>query len=222
MQEVTFPVRLFYSRTGRARYISHLDTMRAMTRAFRRSGLPFWYTQGFNPHLYLTFLLPLALGVESLCEMVDFRFTKEIGLGEAERILAECLPPGFSDVRAARPVLGAGDIAFSEYDIFLGYPESVREAAARALESLFDRPAIEVVKKTKKGERPIDIKPHMTLIGRQTTGDGLSLRLRLAAGSDFSVSPKLPLEALYADAGEPERVRIIRARVLDSQLRDFE
>ena len=66
MQEVMIPVRMFFSKTGRAKYISHLDTMRTFTRAFRRTSLPLWYTQGFNPHLYMTFPLPLALGVESL------------------------------------------------------------------------------------------------------------------------------------------------------------
>ena len=47
--------RLTFAKKGRARYISHLDLMRAMQRAIKRAGVPIWYTQGFNPHSYLMF-----------------------------------------------------------------------------------------------------------------------------------------------------------------------
>ena len=58
-------VRLRFTKTGEAAYISLLDLQRVMQRAFKRSGLPVWYTQGFNPHIYMTFAAPLALGQES-------------------------------------------------------------------------------------------------------------------------------------------------------------
>ena len=74
-------IRLGFSKTDRAAYISHLDCNRLFQRAFKRSGLPVWYTQGFNPHVYLTFPLPLSLGTESLCETVDFRLTEETSMG---------------------------------------------------------------------------------------------------------------------------------------------
>ena len=66
-------VRLRFSKTGRLKYISHLDINRAMSRALKRAGIPLWYTEGFNPHPYMSFSLPLSLGVESLCESVDLR-----------------------------------------------------------------------------------------------------------------------------------------------------
>ena len=53
-------IRVFYHKTSRAKYISHLDIMRCMQRAVVRAGLPVWYTEGFNPHIYLTFSLPLS------------------------------------------------------------------------------------------------------------------------------------------------------------------
>ena len=64
-------VRVLFSKTGRARYISHLDLNRAMTRAMRRAEIPLWYTEGFNRHAYLTFAAPLSLGTESVCERMD-------------------------------------------------------------------------------------------------------------------------------------------------------
>ena len=57
-------VRVWFHKTGPIRYISHLDLMRTMTRAIRRSRIPLWYTEGFNPHPYMTFALPLSLGMQ--------------------------------------------------------------------------------------------------------------------------------------------------------------
>ena len=66
-------VRIFFSKSGRARYISHLDLNRTMTRAVRRAGLPIWYTEGFSRHPYLTFAAPLSLGFEGERETMDLR-----------------------------------------------------------------------------------------------------------------------------------------------------
>ena len=55
------PIRVFYRKTDTAKYISHLDINRCFQRAMKRAGIPLWFTEGFNPHAYLTFPLPLAL-----------------------------------------------------------------------------------------------------------------------------------------------------------------
>lgn len=85
-------VRLRFSKTGRLKYISHLDINRAMSRALKRAGIPLWYTEGFNPHPYMSFSLPLSLGVESLCESVDLRITGEITNKEIKDRLNSVLP----------------------------------------------------------------------------------------------------------------------------------
>jgi radical SAM-linked protein len=64
-------IRVFFSKTGNAKYISHLDLYRSFSRAIQRSGLPVWITEGFNPHIYITFALPLALGIEGQEEAMD-------------------------------------------------------------------------------------------------------------------------------------------------------
>ena len=64
-------VRIRFSKTGRARYISHLDLSRVMQRSLRRAGIPLWYTEGFNRHPYVTFAAPLSLGFEGLQETMD-------------------------------------------------------------------------------------------------------------------------------------------------------
>ena len=70
-------VRLHFSKTFEAKYISHLDLARCFSRALKKSGLDLWYTEGFNTRLYLTFALPLSLGLESLCETVDIRLIND-------------------------------------------------------------------------------------------------------------------------------------------------
>ncbi|MDR3206846.1 MAG: TIGR03936 family radical SAM-associated protein, partial [Oscillospiraceae bacterium] len=69
--------RISFAKTGRARYISHLDLMRTLQRSFARAGLPLGYTEGFNPHPYLSVARPLPVGVAGLGELADF------GLAEA-------------------------------------------------------------------------------------------------------------------------------------------
>ena len=71
-------VRIWFSKQGRIKYVSHLDIMRCMTRAVRRADIPLWYTEGFNPHPYLNFLQPMPLGVEGLNEPLDIRIEGEI------------------------------------------------------------------------------------------------------------------------------------------------
>ena len=219
MQEITHPVRIIYSKTGRARYISHLDTMRTLTRALRRSGLPLWYTQGFNPHLYLTFPLPLALGVESLYEIVDLRLTEQMDWPALKEAINSHLPPGFKAKSAAAPVLPATAIAWAEYRLEFQLERDQQSAAATAIKELFERPEVPVLKKTKKGEQTLDIRPHMALTQLEE-GESLSCRLRLAAGTSLNVAPRLVLEALALEL-PPGSVKILRTAVLDGSLAEF-
>jgi len=221
VQEVIFPIRLTYSKTGRAKYISHLDTMRSLTRALRRAGLPLWYTQGFNPHLYLTFLLPLALGVESHCEIVDLRLIEEMGFDRFAARIGEHLPPGFAVIGAAAPVLPAKAIAWAEYRLTLDFPAGEGGGMEAAMRDLLARETIHVRKKTKKGEEVVDIRPHCQLVALSSGEDRLNLQIRLAAGVSGGVAPKMLLEAFAETARSPQRVGILRTRVLDEGQKDF-
>ena len=78
-------VRLFYSKTGRMKFVSHLDMTRFMSRLIAKSKIPVWYTEGFNQHIYMNFALPLSLGYEGLYEVMDFR------LNDDSYPLEECL-----------------------------------------------------------------------------------------------------------------------------------
>ena len=67
--------RIIFRKEGRAKYISHLDLMRTMQRVFIRAGVQIKHTEGFNPHPYMAFALPLSVGMESDYEILDFKLT---------------------------------------------------------------------------------------------------------------------------------------------------
>lgn len=101
-------VRVVFSKTGRAKYISHLDLNRTMIRAFRRAGLPIWYTEGFNRHPYVTFAAPLSLGYEGERETMDLRLKEDMDMGELVRRLDAVMPEGLHVYDAAKAVMKPG------------------------------------------------------------------------------------------------------------------
>ena len=216
------PLRVFFEKRGRVKYISHLDSMRAFTRALGRSGLPLWHTEGFNPHLYITFALPLPLGCEAVCESFDVRLTEEIDSTEAVRRINECLPPGFRALRAAMPVNKPTVIEWADYEICMQY-ESGAEKAMSAMQDFPLSSSIEVMKRTKKGESLIDIKPHMNLLDLKHDDGSLTITVRLAAGTNLNIGAALFLDAFYGYFGEkPTLSNITRLRLLDKDLCEFE
>ena len=110
-------VRVWFHKTGPIRYISHLDLMRTMTRAIRRSGIDLWYTEGFNPHPYMTFALPLSLGMQSLCESMDIRIEGDATNEEICAALQRVMPEGISVTAVKDPVLDPKFIAFARFSV---------------------------------------------------------------------------------------------------------
>lgn len=215
-------VRVFYSKTGRARFISHLDMMRFMTRALKRSGLPVWYTEGFNRHIYTTFALPLSLGFESNCEFMDFRLLPdEFDMAEVARRLGACLTEDIQ-VRAAAPVgMDPKEITWADFRIaFVGCAEA--NGLAEAFRAFCAQPQILVEKKTKRSVSTVDLAPTMQLLEAKEAADGAELTLRLAAGNTLNINPNLVLSAFWQHCGlAPAQTRITRLRVLTKDLVDF-
>ena len=147
-------VRIWFSKTGTARYISHLDLARCMSRALRRAHLPVWYTEGFSPRIAMNFAVPLSLGFESPRESMDIRLLEDVEKGDLLQRLNAGLP---EDVRAfdvTEPVMPVNDVAFADYRLtFTG------EGVCGALQALLAQPEITVMKHSKKGDKPVDIRP---------------------------------------------------------------
>lgn len=189
-------VRATFAKRRRAKYISHLDLMRCMQRAFRCAGVPIWFTEGFNPHAYLMFPLALSLGYESDCECMDFRLDGQMSMQTAMQRLNAVLPPDLQIMRVAEPVRKHTDIAFADYSICLDCAEGTSPNALRAAwDAYIAQNTIPVVKKTKRGTATIDLKEQAQILMTQTLDDGLWLKLRMPAGTAVNINPGLLIDA---------------------------
>ena len=189
-------LRLRFEKTGRAVYISHLDLMATMQRAFSRAGLELKYSEGFNPHPLISILLPLSVGTASLCELMDFRLR-----GEADEELLQNLParltavlPEGIRVTEAYPAerksvqLKWLDIRGTlEYDRGAPAPEEVQ--------AFFARDELVIERKTKRGVGQTDIRPAVDRIAIAAEGAELILNARISA-QEPTLNPDHLMQAL--------------------------
>ncbi len=213
-------VRIWFTKCGEAAYISLLDLQRVMGRSLKRSGLPVWYTLGFNPHIYMTFSCPLALGQESLVESVDVKTEQETpDFAAWQRALARVMPSGIEVQRVALPGMKAEQIGFAEYTIrYAG--RDVSAAAAAALEGYNQLKSAPVEKKSKRGVRSIDLKEHLPRIEFRREGGGeaegesgethagagepsVAFSVRLPASEALNLNPALLTGFLQQQFGLP-------------------
>ncbi len=200
-------VRVVFSKTGRARFISHLDLVRMMTRVMRRAGIPLWYTEGFNRHPYLTFAAPLALGFEGLHETMDLRLEEDMPFNELVSRLNAAFPEGFEAVSAAEVMHKAGELSASRYRLVLNCPP-------QTVTDLLSQPKILVEKRTKKKTvKTLDICPAFAGAQVKAIGDGCEILVTLPTGND-NINPNLLLQALRAKTGEEYAMRVVRLELL--------
>ena len=199
-------VRIWFTKKDTAKYISHLDLTRCLIRAFRRTDIPLWYTEGFNPHPHLVFGLSLPLGVEGECEVLDIRLDKEDYPNE--RVLSELnrvTVPGINFLKIAEPEFKPLFITFGLYEIKISSNngEKIKENILNKLNSN----SILIQKKTKKGEiKEINVSEHLTDIKLIKTEDTeLHFSFILPAGNDFTINPVMFKDALIADFA-PENI----------------
>ncbi len=212
-------VRVWFSKTGAAQYISHLDLTRCMARALKLSGLPVWYTQGFNPRIYMTFAMPLSLGVKGERECMDIRLNDCVDFAQAARKLDACLPEDISILEISEPEHDFDAIGFGEYQLRLESDDLSK--LARALAALLAESQIIVMKHSKKGEKAVDIKPHFIDIQIAQESDCLLLSLKATCSQGGSINPNLLVEALKAHLGEEVSAQITRKCLLTKDFSDM-
>jgi radical SAM-linked protein len=187
-------LRAVFEKKGRAKYISHLDLNRCMLRVFRRSKLPIWYTEGFNPHPYISFALALSLGFESSCEIFDFNLNEEMDYNTVRDRLNEVMPEGMRVVSVGEQKKKITEITKAEYEITLTGDEP--SGIIADMNSLMQQDEIIIEKKTKKGMKNVDIKPYIEITGIACPDNLLKITVRLPAGTQTNYNPTLILDAL--------------------------
>jgi len=150
-------VRFRYSKTGKAKYISHLDLMATMQRSFLRAGVNLKYSEGFNPHPYMSVALPLPVGGESLCELMDVGLTDDT----VPDIQLLELPEGLKIIDAYLPVRKFNEITWIEINGSMHYDKQADNDTIKQLRECFAEESIIISKRTKRGFKDLDIAPYI-------------------------------------------------------------
>lgn len=199
-------VRMSFEKTGMAKFISHLDTVRLITRSMKRANVPIWFTEGFNPHAFLTFAMPLSLGFESLCETVDFRLMEEVDLEELATRLNNTLPVDVTVKEIYVYETSPNDIRWAEYKIIFNNPDNKLLETA---ENILSSNEIIVEKKAKQGRKKIakevNIKEHIKSFELTEENGKLILHTVLSSGTSININPMLLIGALVKDTGTDEQ-----------------
>lgn len=210
--------RLLFEKTGNAVWVSHLDLMRIFQRAFKRAGLLLKHTQGFNPRPSVSIALPLSVGVESRCELLDFDLEGE--KVSNDEILARLNPALVNGVRVLT-VYDSGDkiknLAYLDCVAELEYDNGIPSDAVIRISDLFAGNEILVEKKGKNGISEQNITPMIRHIC-VSAADGNTLRLKArVCCQNPSLNPALLIAAVsrYLPDLKPDFAKSSRIEIYD-------
>lgn len=181
-------VRVWFSKDKQARFISHLDLNRCVIRAINAAGIKIWHTEGFNPHPFVTFALPLQLGIRGKSESFDMRLLEEYD--DIVERMNEYLPEGIRVLSVENPVCKPCDIVSARYEVVL------ENLSQDVVERFLAQPEISVEKKTKSGSKMLDLKDCMSDLCVDKQRDKVKVCVILPAGNTYNVSPMLVVKAL--------------------------
>ncbi len=229
MEEVyVLKARIKFRKFGAMKFIGHLDIMRFFQKVMRRADIPIAFTGGFSPHMIMSFANPLGVGVTSDGEYFDIELAEEIDMNAAVERMNQVMVEGIEIVNMVRisdekKRTGMTIVAAADYLSTVknnAFPEGWQEKA----DSFMAQESICILKKTKKSEKEVDIKP---MIYKFEVRDN-SVYMLVATGSVENLKPELVMQAfaeylgldarelsfvhhrleVYADEGEKEFVSL--------------
>lgn len=215
-------LRMRFSKTGRAVYISHLDLMRTITRAFLRAGIRLKYSEGFNPHPNISIALPLSVGCESVCEIMDFKLTENISCDEIRNALSVQMPEGIEVQSVYASDRKVKDIKWLSIEGIFEYDDRDCEKMQKELEAFFAQDSIVIEKKTKRGVGESDIVPAIKEIFFTAKENGVSLSALISA-QEPTLNPEHIVSALrqLAPSLAPDFAKFRRIEIFDSEMQVF-
>jgi len=216
-----YRIRLLFSKTGSAKFISHLDLMSTLARALRRAGVRLSYSEGFNPHPYLSVALPLSVGCGSLCELVDIGVEDELNPDGLPEIINPALPDGLNILDAYLPQRKFIDIKWIGLSVSFHYDNGTPVGAAKKLEERFAADIINVTKKSKKGICTINIAQFIRDVAF-TGSDVVNFSVKVSA-QEPSINPKDLIAAFDGDYSRlaPDHSSFTRTEVYDRDMSVF-
>lgn len=215
-------VRIWFKKDFECRYISHLDLNRTMLRALHKSKIPVWHTEGFNPHPFATFPLPLSLGFRGDNECMDVKLENDnYSFKEIINQLNACLPRGIRVFNVSEPLMKAGKIAYGSFTMRISADNIPASEICRQLRELMESSAVTVEKKSKRGMKTVDIKPGIRQYTITEEPDASVVDIILSAGSSDNVNPNLLITALQAQTGLEYDAEITRNDLYNSNMELF-
>lgn len=216
--------RLLFEKTGDSVYISHLDLMRIFQRAFKRADIMIWHSQGFSPRAYVSIALPLSVGMESRCEILDFDVEDgSVDLQTLPDKLNKTLPEGIRVLSAYESDRKMKHLAYLRAKLTLEYDGGVMPSCAEEIGKLFSQKELLVHKRTKRGETDLDLIPLIrSLTITQPTADTLIMDA-LVTAMNPTLNPQLLITAIEAciPAYKPDFAHICREEVYDTEMNIF-
>ena len=205
-------IRIKFRKTGIMKFIGHLDVMRYFQKAIRRADVEICYSGGFSPHQIMSFAAPLGVGITSNGEYVDIEVHSTSTTAEMLERLNAVMAEGFEIAEyKLLPDTAANamsSVAAADYTLTFrpGYEpeEESAEEWFRKLTAFFDQPQVMVLKKTKKGEKEMDLKPLIYDLGVIAGNDAAQSQLfmKISTGSASNIKPELLLDAYYEALGK--------------------
>ena len=212
-------LRALFEKSGNAVWISHLDLMRVFQRAFKRAGLLLTHTQGFNPRPSVSIALPLSVGIESKCELLDFDLEgKKISNEEIQQRLNENLIGGVQVLAVYDDFNKIKNLAYLDCVLTLEYDEGIPDGCVEQLKELFGREEVIVEKRTKNGPKPENIIPLIRSLKIMAVDEKvLEISIRVCCQNP-SLNPMQLMAAveMYLPEQKPDFVTCRRTEVYDT------
>ena len=217
--------RLLFSKTGRARYISHLDLMRTFQRAFSRAGIAIKHTEGFHPHPFVSIPLPLSVGFSSQCEVLEFGLTGGAEREEVPQRLNAAMPSGITVHRCYEAEKPVKALTYVNYIVTMEYDPGAPFGAERAIRDLLARESLVMDKRSKKaksGVVQVDLIPLIAKATVEERRDTIALDLVLRAQNP-GLNPELVVAAIrtHCPQAAPDFVSFHRRAVLDGKMKPW-
>lgn len=214
--------RMLFSKTGRAVYISHLDLMRTVTRAFMRAECNLKYSEGFNPHPNISIALPLSVGCESVCEIMDFKMREDMPCEEIRKRLMTQFPEGIEVIDVYEAGRKVKEIKWLRISGVFEYDERDAAAMAEKLNEFYSTESIVIAKKAKRGMGESDIRPAIREIGFERNGSDVFMNAVISA-QEPTLNPELIADALRQLAPDiaPDFAKFKRLEIFDENMQVF-
>ena len=205
-------IRVKFRKYGIMKLIGHLDMMRYFQKALKRAGIAVSYTEGFSPHIIMSFASPLGVGLTSDGEYMDIQVEEASSSADCVRRLNKAMAEGveivsFREISGEKSQNAMSLVAAADYEVRFRAgkgPEALetepgRDSCKEDFAAFLARPEIVILKKSKNSERELDIRP---FIYEADIRDD-HIFFKLSAGSVTNIRPELVMEAFFQYLGQP-------------------